>query len=78
MVFMLARIGMTCTPNTLCFAWYCASAGRQDDDADDKSSRRAKAGKGRGGDDTENAKKLVQDLVDAFSGFGVSQSLCLQ
>eukprot|EP00752_Nemacystus_decipiens_P018258 g16383.t1 len=38
-----------------------------DDDADSKS-RRAKAGKG--GDDAENAKKLVQDLVDAFNGFG--------
>lgn len=52
------------------------SAGlRQDDDADSKS-RRAKAGKDRGADDAENAKKLVQDLLDAFNGFGVSHSFC--
>lgn len=49
----------------------------QDDDGDGKN-RRAKAGRDRGGDDTENAKKLVEDLMDAFNGFGVSQPPCLQ
>lgn len=47
-----------------------ASAGRRQDDDTDTKNRRAKAD--RGNDDTENAKKLVRDLVDAFNGFGVS------
>ncbi|CAM9906026.1 unnamed protein product [Scytosiphon promiscuus] len=39
-------------------------------DADGNSKAR-RGGKGdRGEDDTENAKELVKDLVDAFSGFG--------
>eukprot|EP00903_Cladosiphon_okamuranus_P019302 g17742.t1 len=40
---------------------------RGDDDGDSNSkSRRARGA----GDDADNAKKLVQDLVDAFNGFG--------
>ncbi|CAM9851699.1 unnamed protein product, partial [Pylaiella littoralis] len=41
-----------------------------ENDADGK--RRPRSGKDRheSGDDTENAKKLVQDLTDAFNGFG--------
>lgn len=50
---------------------------QNENDADSK--RRARAGIERraGGDDAENAKKLVQDLADAFNDFGVSHSAVL-
>ncbi|CAM9139486.1 unnamed protein product [Hapterophycus canaliculatus] len=46
----------------------CWGGRRADADGNNKARR---GGKAKGGeDDTENAKELVQDLVDAFSGFG--------
>lgn len=58
----------------VCLIIFFASVDRWQDDEDDADSkkRRAKAGKGQGADDAENAKRLVDDLVGAFSGFRVS------
>lgn len=50
----------------------CLDSPQDGNDADGK--RMASAGKERheSGDEAENAKKLVQDLAEAFNDFGVS------
>lgn len=52
----------------------CLGSRQDGNDADGK--RGARGGKDRhgGADDTDNAKKLVRDLADAFNDFGVSHS----
>lgn len=62
--------GIATFTNGVAFVWSCVR--RRQDGKDDVDSRNK--GRKKDVDDTENAKRLVQDLVDAFNGFGVSPS----
>lgn len=66
--------------NPICMTWYSMTSFyllQDENDADGKRGVRAGGERRGGGDDTDNAKKLVQDLADAFNDFGVSHSAVL-